>query len=131
MYSKILVLAMLQQGPRHGYEIKKDIDRALGGMIFINNKTLYLVLKRFEEVGAVTRQMIQQTGKPNRHLLPIKRVNHLRNILLPSSAPAIWKRGRRALAEKGSLLPHTNIIRLPHETSYPSRQGVSAVWAIS
>jgi DNA-binding PadR family transcriptional regulator len=68
MYSEILVLAMLQQGPRHGYEIKKDIDRALGGMVVLNNKTLYLVLKRFEEMGAVTRQVIQQMGKPNRHL---------------------------------------------------------------
>ena len=54
MYSEILILAMLQQGPRHGYEIKKDIDRALGGMVSLNNKTLYLVLKRFEEMGAVT-----------------------------------------------------------------------------
>lgn len=68
MYSEILILAMLQQGPRHGYEIKKDIDRALGGMVVLNNKTLYLVLKRFEEKGAVTRQVIQQEGKPNRHL---------------------------------------------------------------
>ena len=68
MYSEILILAMLQQGPRHGYEIKKDIDRALGGMVALNNKTLYLVLKRFEEMGAVTRQVIPQEGKPNRHL---------------------------------------------------------------
>ena len=68
MYSEILILAMLQQGPRHGYEIKKDIDRALGGMIALNNKTLYIALKRFEEMGAVTRQVIVQTGKPNRHL---------------------------------------------------------------
>jgi DNA-binding PadR family transcriptional regulator len=68
MYSEILILAMLQQGPRHGYEIKKDIDRALGGMVSLNNKTLYLVLKRFEEMGAVTREVMVQTGKPNRHL---------------------------------------------------------------
>lgn len=68
MYSEILILAMLRQGPRHGYEIKKDIDRALGGMVGLNNKTLYLVLKRFEEMGAVTRQVIPQEGKPNRHL---------------------------------------------------------------
>jgi DNA-binding PadR family transcriptional regulator len=59
---------MLRQGPRHGYEIKKDIDRALGGMVVLNNKTLYLALKRFEEMGAVTRQIIPQIGKPNRHL---------------------------------------------------------------
>ena len=68
MYSEILILAMLRQGPRHGYEIKKDIDRALGGMVAMNNKTLYLALKRFEEIGAVTRQVILQEGKPNRHL---------------------------------------------------------------
>jgi DNA-binding PadR family transcriptional regulator len=68
MYSEILILAMLQQGPRHGYEIKKDIDRALGGMVTLNNKTLYLALKHFEEMGAVTRQVIPQEGKPNRHL---------------------------------------------------------------
>src|SRR5712692_7875096 len=68
MYSEILILAMLRQGPRHGYEIKKGIDRSLGGMVTLNNKTLYLVLKRFEEMGAVTRQVIPQEGKPNRHL---------------------------------------------------------------
>src|SRR6266699_1943176 len=68
MYSEILILAMLRQGPRHGYEIKKDIDRALGGMVVLNNKTLYLALKHFEEMGAVTRQVIPQEGKPNRHL---------------------------------------------------------------
>ncbi len=68
MYSEILILAMLRPGPRHGYEIKKDIDRALGGMVTLNNKTLYLALKHFEELGAVTRQVIPQEGKPNRHL---------------------------------------------------------------
>ncbi len=52
MYSEILILAMLQQGSRHGYEIKKDLDRALGGMVTLNNKTLYLALKHFEEMGA-------------------------------------------------------------------------------
>ena len=68
MYSEIVILAMLHQGPRHGYEIKKDIERALGGMVPLNNKTLYLTLKRFEEMSAVTRQVIPQEGKPNRHL---------------------------------------------------------------
>src|SRR6516225_8734079 len=68
MYSEILILAMLGQGPRHGYEIKKDLDHALGGMVTLNNKTLYLALKHFEEIGAVTRQVIPQEGKPNRHL---------------------------------------------------------------
>src|SRR5262249_31097905 len=39
-----------------------------GGMVVLNNKTLYQVLKRFEELGAVTRQVVVQQGKPNRHI---------------------------------------------------------------
>ncbi|HEU5376410.1 MAG TPA: PadR family transcriptional regulator [Ktedonobacteraceae bacterium] len=68
MYSEILILAILQPGPRHGYELKKDIDQALGGMVFLSNKTLYQAIKRFEELGAVTRQVVIQQGKPNRHI---------------------------------------------------------------
>src|SRR5207248_6575763 len=68
MYSEILILAMLRPGPRHGYDIKKDVERALAGTVSLNNKTLYLALKRFEEMGVVTRQVIPQEGKPNRHL---------------------------------------------------------------
>ncbi|HEX9131411.1 MAG TPA: PadR family transcriptional regulator [Ktedonobacteraceae bacterium] len=74
MYSEILILAILRQGPRHGYEIKKEIDRAFGGMVTLNNKTLYLALKRFEEMGAVTRQVIPQEGKPNRHLYQLTEI---------------------------------------------------------
>src|SRR2546428_13278573 len=68
MYSEILILAMLRQHPRHGYDIKKEVERALGGTVSLNNKTLYLALKHFEEIGAVTRQVLPQEGKPNRHL---------------------------------------------------------------
>jgi DNA-binding PadR family transcriptional regulator len=68
LYSDILILAMLRQGPRHGYEIKKDVDKALGGMVVLNNKTLYRALKRFEETGTVTRQVVSQIGKPDRHV---------------------------------------------------------------
>src|SRR5215469_14558642 len=68
MYSEILILAMLRSGPRHGYEIKKEVDQALGGTVTLNNKTLYVNLKHFEEMGAVIRQVVPQEGKPNRHL---------------------------------------------------------------
>src|SRR5437870_9445985 len=68
MYSEILILAMLRPGPRHGYDIKKDVERALGGTVSLNNKTLYLALKHFEEIGAVVREIVPQQGKPNRHL---------------------------------------------------------------
>jgi DNA-binding PadR family transcriptional regulator len=64
MYGEIVILAMLRQRPQHGYEIKKSIDQVFGGTVALNNKVLYPALKQFEEVGAV----VQQEGKPNRHI---------------------------------------------------------------
>lgn len=68
MYSEIVILAMLRQRPQHGYEIKKSIAQVFGGMVALNNKVLYPSLKQLEERGAVTREVVQQEGKPNRHL---------------------------------------------------------------
>ena len=68
MYAEILILAMLRQQPQHGYELKKGIDLVLGGTVSLNNTVLYPALKRFEEMGAVVRQVVQQEGKPNRHI---------------------------------------------------------------
>ena len=71
MYTDILILATLRAGPRHGYEIKKLVDRVLGGAIPLNNKMLYPALRRFEEMGAVQREIERQEGKPDRHIYQI------------------------------------------------------------
>jgi len=68
MHTDILILAMLRERPHHGYEIKKAIDQSMAGMVSLNNKTLYLTLKRFEDAGAVTREIQPQAGKPPRHI---------------------------------------------------------------
>lgn len=68
MYAEILILAILRSKPQHGYEIKKNVDRVLGGSVTMNNKVLYPSLKRFEEMGAVLRAVERQEGKPDRHI---------------------------------------------------------------
>ncbi len=68
MYAEIVILAMLRQRPQHGYEIKKGIEQVFGGTVALNNTILYPTLKRFEKAGAVVRQVVQQEGKPNRHI---------------------------------------------------------------
>jgi DNA-binding PadR family transcriptional regulator len=68
MYADILILANLQSGPQHGYDIKKRVERVLGGSVPINNKVLYPALKRFEEMGALQRTVQRQEGKPDRHV---------------------------------------------------------------
>lgn len=71
MYIEILILVQLNSGQKHGYEIKKDIQSILGKNFIINNNMLYPILKRFEDKGAVEKQIEQQDGRPNRHLYTI------------------------------------------------------------
>ncbi len=68
MYGEILILALLRQKSQHGYELRKNVEQVLGGTVALNNTVLYPALKRFEKMGAVVRQVVQQEGKPNRHL---------------------------------------------------------------
>src|SRR5215208_3338953 len=52
-YVDILILQNLIARPAHGYEIKKSVERIMGGAFAVNNNVLYPALRRFEEMGAV------------------------------------------------------------------------------
>jgi DNA-binding PadR family transcriptional regulator len=66
MYVDILILTQLSQGPNHAYEIKKSVGKILG--YSLNNNLLYPALRRFEEMGAVSREVQRQQGRPDRHV---------------------------------------------------------------
>ena len=68
MYVDILILSHLVDRPGHGYQIKKSVERILGSGFTMNNNLLYPALKRFEEMGAVEREIERQEGKPDRHV---------------------------------------------------------------
>lgn len=44
MYVDILLLAELTTGPKHGYEIKKNVQNRLGENFELNHNTLYPTL---------------------------------------------------------------------------------------
>ena len=67
-YVDILILQNLIARPAHGYEIKKSVERIMGGAFAVNNNVLYPALRRFEEMGAVEREVVHQEGKPDRHV---------------------------------------------------------------
>lgn len=71
MYIDIIILSQLIHGPKHGYKIKKNVGFVLGKSYALNNNTLYPRLKKFEEMGAVLREVEQQEGIPNRFLYRI------------------------------------------------------------
>lgn len=68
MYAEILILGELMSGPKHGYEIKRNIQKALGEEFEINNNLLYPALRRFVKMGAISKEVIKSEGKPNRHV---------------------------------------------------------------
>lgn len=71
MYIDILILSQLIHGPKHGYKIKKNVAFVLGDAYNLNNNALYPRLKKFEEMGAVKKEIKLQEGSPNRFLYSI------------------------------------------------------------
>lgn len=45
------ILLVLQHGPRHGYEIMKEVERESGGAVRLEVGTLYRLLARLLEAG--------------------------------------------------------------------------------
>jgi len=68
MWMDILILGHLSHGPAHGYEIKQRVGRSIGFTHLLNNNVLYPALRRFEEMGAVTSELVPQQGSPPRRV---------------------------------------------------------------
>ena len=76
MYFDILMLRVLADRERHGYEIKKQVERILGGRS-INNNVLYPALRRFEDQGAIQRVAAQAgPGRPPRNVYRLTDTGH-------------------------------------------------------
>ena len=63
---ELLVLTMLRDGPRHGYEIGKLIELRSGGRLQFNPSTLYPVLYRMENRGWIRGRWVEKAGERRR-----------------------------------------------------------------
>jgi DNA-binding PadR family transcriptional regulator len=90
VYFDILTLRVLAGGPRHGYEIKKSVERILGGRS-INNNVLYPALRRFEEQGAIERVAAEaDPGRPPRNVYRLTDTGHdLLQAMIRDADPAL------------------------------------------
>ncbi len=71
MTTDIIILALLNQGPRYGYDIKKHVSQIMGRQTSMNNNLLYPALHRLKEMGAVRCEIQAQEGRPNKHVYSI------------------------------------------------------------
>lgn len=71
MYIELLILMQIEESPKYGYEIKKEIQNDLGYLTDVNHNMLYPTLRRFTEQGFVTKKINEQNGRPNQYIYEI------------------------------------------------------------
>lgn len=54
--NELLVLATLEDGPRHGYQIALDVEEETDGAFELQHGTLYPILHRLEKDGLIEGQ---------------------------------------------------------------------------
>ena len=64
--AEMVVLAMLEERQRHGYEIAKVIETRSGGAITFQAASLYPILYRLEKRGLIEGRWVEKAGERRR-----------------------------------------------------------------
>lgn len=64
--AEILVLGVLEEQPRHGYEIARLIEQRSDGEIAFHSATLYPTLYRLERRKLITGKWVEKPGQRRR-----------------------------------------------------------------
>jgi transcriptional regulator len=71
-----MVLAVVEDQPRHGYDIARRIDETSGGLLRFHVASLYPMLYRMEQKGWIQGRWIEKAGQRRRRyyrLTPVGR----------------------------------------------------------
>lgn len=64
--AELLILSLIEQRPRHGYDISKLIEARSGGALRFHVTTLYPLLYRLEEEGLVRGKWVEKPSQRRR-----------------------------------------------------------------
>ena len=64
--TEMLILALVEDRPRHGYEIAKLIDQRSEGVLRFHVASLYPLLYRLEERGLIQGRWVEKAGQRRR-----------------------------------------------------------------
>ena len=64
--AELLVLAQLEDEPRHGYDIATRIEQRSNGAVSFNVASLYPILYRLEAQGAISGKWVERAGERRR-----------------------------------------------------------------
>jgi len=83
---ELLLLGLLKEGPKHGYEIKKKIKEILSLFAGVDLKSIYYPLRILEKKGLVTKRITKTSRRPQRlvYALTSKGESHFKGLLKQS-----------------------------------------------
>lgn len=64
--AELLILSLVQDRPRHGYEIGQLIELRSGGLLRFNVASLYPLLYRLEKRGWIRGRWVEKAGQRRR-----------------------------------------------------------------
>ena len=64
--TEMLILALVEDRPRHGYEIAKLIEQRSGGVLQFHVASLYPLLYRLEKRGLINGRWVEKAGQRRR-----------------------------------------------------------------
>jgi transcriptional regulator len=91
--TELLILALLEERDRHGYDIARLIDDRSGGAISFHVASLYPTLYRMEEKGLVEGRWVERAGQRRRRYYRLTAAG--RKVL--SSQRSLWENFFHAL----------------------------------
>jgi DNA-binding PadR family transcriptional regulator len=68
---ELLFLGLLAEGPKHGYEIKRQIEEDLLPNVGLKIKSIYYPLKKIEEAGLIEKETGRQGNWPEKYVYRI------------------------------------------------------------
>ena len=67
VYQELVILGLLKEGPKHGYEIKKLLKNVLGVFTSFESTSIYYPLKSLEEKGYLAKEVSKKGLRPERY----------------------------------------------------------------
>jgi transcriptional regulator len=64
--AELMILALIEARPRHGYEISKQIELRSGGALSFHVASLYPLLYRLQERGWIEGRWVEKAGQRRR-----------------------------------------------------------------
>jgi DNA-binding PadR family transcriptional regulator len=75
---ELVILGLLKQGPKHGYQIKKLIHQITESFATVQTHSIYYPLKKMEQDGLVLKEKQRQQRRPEKFTYQITKKGELR-----------------------------------------------------